>query len=145
VKHETPRRCSRKPACSTSRRRTLRASAGTSPASSSSRTDQRCGHEPASSLACCCTGTFVSVSYFEPLNGVPSVSLHAADCSRALPQGEQKSGKRGLASLNGTNGSEPEELVEDSGENGAAYEKWHPLNPYQVRLDLPDLLSKPMF
>ena len=60
------------------------------------------------------------------------------------PQGEQKSGARGLASLNSTNGSEPDP-VEGSGENGAAYEKWHPLNPYQVRLDLPDLLSKPMF
>ena len=70
-------------------------------------------------------------------------SLHRV--AGIVAQGEQKSGARGLASLSASsNGSEPEP-IEDSGENGAAYEKWHPLNPYQVRLDLPDLLSKPMF
>lgn len=55
-------------------------------------------------------------------------------------QGEQKSGAKGLAaySANG-DGAGAEEGT------GAAFERWHPLNPYQVRMDLPDLLSEQLF
>lgn len=55
-------------------------------------------------------------------------------------QGEQKSGATGLATYNGNgNGAGAEEGAR------AAYERWHPLNPYQVRMDLPDLLSEQLF
>ena len=54
------------------------------------------------------------------------------------PQGEQKTGTPGLATYNGNgNGA--------SQENGTPVERWHPLNPYQVRMDLPDLLSEQLF
>lgn len=56
-------------------------------------------------------------------------------------QGEQKSGAAGLATYSGNgDGAGGEE-----GTGAAAYERWHPLNPYQVRMDLPDLLSEQLF
>lgn len=62
------------------------------------------------------------------------------------PEGEQDSGARGLASyVDSDAGSDGDsgDGVEDGTVNAA--EQWHPLNPYQIRMDLPDLLTEQMF